>query len=530
MSLGRATLVAVACLAIGTMSAAAAPPDRWPPVTGPGELMVHYGEEHLDDDDGDIIFPKVVADSILWSPKLVVVSGDKTSNGTEENLLAWKEVMSAYDRAGIPYFAGVGNHDRQAMPGFPNGISPLSPLGSYLTVFADRPYPFGDSAPPTLPGFSPSTRPENDPAGASSHYLFDYGNVRWLIVDNSCFEFSVCDKSQNPPYEGGNTTFGFIKEKTEEAVKAGRLVFISLHMPTQDPRPGHSRPTPLPHTFGEGSSAENGTFEDVAAAAGVWGVFPGHIKGQWVYGAQKVRYFIDGGAGGEVYVGSGEEVGVDYGYWHGFRLLRVDGKKVITDAVPVFVPGGITVTEPKRAAIGDEVQMEAFGRQPTKDGPAVEKLELRSPDPERPNIANLPEPARIWTTSNRFVAAPMAVSDDDPRRNRRTQTKGGAFKARCPGRARITITAGIEAASRLLRVAGKKGRVVHSITARPGRVAVRLAQPAVVNVAVKDGKRFRRVRRTCFAGGRRPQFTKVPAGSAVRVTVTSHRKAVVRDL
>jgi hypothetical protein len=526
----RTLLAATLALTIGLAGTAAAAPNRWPPVKGPGEVFVHLGEEHLDDPDGATIFPRVIADSILFAPDLVVTAGDKTSNGTEENLLSWKDAMAAYDRAGIPYFAGVGNHDRAALPGQPNGISPLSPLGPYLTVFADRPYPFGDAPPIGDPKFSPQARPASDPAGASSHYYFDYGNTRWILLDNSCFEFRICDRSQNPGYEGGETSFGFLTQAAEDAKKAGKVVFVSLHMPTQDPRPEHSQPTPLPHTFGEGASSENTVFEDTAAAAGVDGVFPAHIKGQWTYVAQKVPYYIDGGAGGAVYVGDAEEVGVDYGYWHGFRIVRVDGTKVVTDAVPVFVPGGITVTAPTPAAVGDKVQLEAFGHQPTKIGPSLEKLALRSPDPERPNVANLPEPVRIWTTSNRFVAAPVAVKDDDPRRNRRTQTKGGEFRATCPGRAKITITSGIESASRVLKVAGAKGRVVRSITARPGRVAVALDQPAVVDVAVKSGARYQRVRRTCFAGGSRAQFTKVPQGSTVRVTVTSHRKPVVRTL
>jgi hypothetical protein len=528
----RALLATAAALAALAAPALAAAPDRWPPVDGPGDLMVHYGEEHLDDADGAIIFPKVIADSILWDPLVVVVAGDKTSNGTEENLLAWKEAMSAYDRAGIPYFAGVGNHDREALPGFQHGISPLSPLGSYLTVFADRPYPFGDSPPPDIPGFSPTERPADDPPGASSHYAFDIGNVRWLILDNSCFEFSICDDRQNPPYEGGNTTFGFIAEQAADAEKQGKLVFASLHMPTQDPRPGHSQPTPAPHTFGEGLSLENGQFDDAAAAAGLDGVFAAHIKGQWVYEAQGVPYFINGGAGGEVYVGEGEEVGVDYGYWHGFRLLRVEGKKVTTDAVPVFVPGGITVTDIPAAEVGDKVALEAFGRQPTKDGPAVEKLELRAPDPERPNVANLPEPARIWTSGNPRVARPVALEADDPRRNERSQTKGGVFEATCPGRSRMTITAGIESATKLLTVASAPGPIVRSLRRSGRRVSVRLAQPAQVTVKLKQGSKTLRVlRRVCFAGGEQPLVTRArgaKAGQAIQVIVRSDRKAAVR--
>ncbi|MEJ7784268.1 MAG: metallophosphoesterase [Solirubrobacteraceae bacterium] len=530
----RSTLfMLVATAALGASNATAAAPDRWPPVKGSGDLFVHFGEEHLDDEDGEIIFPKVIADSILWSPDLVVTSGDKSSNGTEENLLLWKDAMSAYDRAGIPYFAGLGNHDREALPGFPDGISPLSPLGPYPTVFADRPYPFGDA--PSPAGVSPNARPESDPAGASSHYAFDFGNVRWLILDNSCFEFAQCDRNQNPPYENGETTFGFLAEQAAEADKAGKLVFVNLHIPTQDPRPEHSEPTPLPHTFGEGTSLENGQFEDAAAAAGIDGVFTGHIKGQWIYDAQKVPYFIDGGGGGEVYVSDAEEVGVDYGYWHGFRLLRVTGKNVVTDAVPVFVPGGITVTEPKPAHVGDRVTMEAFGKQPTMDGPAVEKLELRSPDSERPNFANLPEPARIWTSTNPRVARPVAVEGDDQRRNKRTQTKGGEFRATCPGRSRVTITSGIESASRVLYVRSAKGRIVQRMKAGPASVAVTLNQAAVIEVRLLKGKRVvRTLRRTCFAGGEVPLVTKFgrrgikPGAYTAAVTVRSDRKPVTR--
>ena len=514
-------LLAAFALTLAAAAPAAGAPKLWPPVKGPGDLMVHFGEEHIDDADGEIIFPKVVADSSRWQPRAVVTSSDKSSNGTEENLLAWKAVMAAYDTAGIPYFAGVGNHDREALPGFPEGISPLSPLGSYLTVFADRPYPFGDAPPPA--GIAPSTRPPEDPEGASSHYAFDVGNVRWVILDNSCFEFRQCDGSQNPPFAPGETSFSFLAAQAAEATAQGKLVFVNLHMPTQDPRPEHSQPTPLPHTFGEGASPENGQFEDAAAAAGVDGVFAGHIKGQWTYSAQEVPYFIDGGAGGEVYVDpETEEVGTDYGYWHGFRLLRVEGTKVVTDAVPIFAPGGITISEPNKTLPGDEVQFEAFGKQPTVEGPMVDKLELRDPDPERPNAANLPEPARIWTTGNRFVAKPVASKSDDPRRNKRTQTADGLFKAICPGTSKITITAGTESASRMLKVESAPGPIVRGITRQGRTVKVGLLQPA--RVQVRSGGKV--VRRTCSKAGTVTTTAKAPA----KVTVLSDRKPVRRKL
>lgn len=512
----RASLLAVAALVLGlgnvAPAGAAKPPKLWPPAGGTGTLFVHFGEEHLDDLDGPSIFPKVIADTIRFRPDLVVAAADKSSNGTEENLQAWKQHMSAYDRAGIPYFAGVGNHDREALPGFPDGVSPFSPLGPYLTVFADRPYPFGDAGPPADPSFAPRERPAGDPDGASSHYAFDFGNVRWVVLDNSCYSFMTCDDSQNPPFDGsaGNEdTYGFLAAQAAEATAAGKLVFVNMHMPTQDPRPEHSKPTPSAHTMGEGTAPDNAAFEQSATENGVDGVFVGHIKGQWVYSAGDVPYYIDGGAGGEVYVGDGEEVGVDYGYWHGWRMLRVSGKQVVTDTVPVLVPGGITVAGPGTATPGASLSFEATGKQPTEHGPKVDALELRDPDPKRPNFENLPVPARIWTSGDPLVLAPLAARDDDPRRDRRAQTASGRFKAVCPGRTKVTITSGVESKARAVTVKSRKGAIVRRI-ARRARVvrrgrrttvaAVRLAQPAIVDVRIGRARAFRR----CFAGGKKP--------------------------
>ena len=549
LSLAGAVTISVLATASGAHGAA---PKVWPPVDAQGDLFVHYGEEHLTDADGERIFPKVIADTIRFKPDVVVTSADKSSNGTEENLNAWKQYMSAYDRAGILYFPAVGNHDREALPGFPEGVSPFSPLGPYLTVFADRPYPFGDAAPPTDPAFAPRQRPADDPEGASSHYAFDYGSARWVVLDNSCFSFTTCDGSQNPsfPDSAGNAdTYEFLAAQAADAEKKGMVVFVNMHMPTQDPRPEHTEPTPSAHNMGEGTAPDNAMLEQAAAAAGVDGVFAGHIKGQWVYEAQKVPYFIDGGAGGEVYVGDAEEVGVDYGYWHGFRLVRVVDKQVVTDAVPIFVPGGITVSGPARAAVGSTVALTATGKQPTQDGPKVDALQLREPARTRPNAPNLPEPARIWTTGNPLVLAPAPATDEDPRRDPATQTQQGRFRATCPGRARLTITSGVETAARRVTVRSKRGKIVRRIvrgarTLRAGRrttvAKVRLRQPAVVEVRIaRRGRLVRTLTARCFAGGRKALRARWDGGNSrgrrarrgrytVRVAVRSDRRAVVR--
>ncbi|MGI8461521.1 MAG: metallophosphoesterase family protein [Solirubrobacterales bacterium] len=442
-------------LAVGLAGAACAAPalaarakEPWPPAPKRGLFFAHFGEEHLDDDDGIRIFPRVIHDSARYKPDLVTTSGDKASDNSVENLSGWKEQMSFYDRKGIPYFAAVGNHDRsqsgtQGLGSSANG----GDIAPYLEIFADRPYPFGDGPAVSEEGFEPVPRPATDPPGASTHYAVEAGAARFIFLDNSCFSFINCDPYQSPPLPtaaGDPTQYDFMRTQAKLASRENDLAFVVMHIPTQDPRPGHSQPTAGAHTLGEGTSPENATFEDAAFTAGVDGVFAGHIKGQWTYAEKNVGYFIDGGAGGEVYVGPGEETGVDSGYWHGYRLVSVRGNRIrTTDTVPVFSDEGIVIEGPAELESGTTAEFSAIGKQPTEEGPEVE-LELRDPSEEAPNFANLPRPARIWTTSDPSVLAPLAAEKDDFRREERTQTITGMFRARCPGVARVTITSGWE--------------------------------------------------------------------------------------
>ena len=54
--------------------------------------------------------------------------------------------------------------------------------------------------------------------------------------------------------------------------------------------------------MGKGASPDNQRFEVEAESLGIDGVFLGHIKGQFLYrGNGDIPYYIDGGAGGELY-------------------------------------------------------------------------------------------------------------------------------------------------------------------------------------------------------------------------------------
>jgi len=629
-------LLALACAPAAQASIASKP---WPPATGPGQLFVHYGEEHYNDNDGLTLFPKVVEESSRYRPSLVTTSGDKDNDGTVEQLTSWKRIMSAYDRVNVPYLGGVGNHDRTSPPGVPPGTAGLitpgvqGSLANYRQIFADRPFPFGDAA--NYEGIGPP-RPAGEPAGASSHYFADIGEVRWIFLDNSCWGLTDCDSTQSPAFpdaQGNTGQFQFLERYAAEGRDQGKTVFVVMHMPTRDPRDqSYIEPTSFTHVMGKNNPAAPGTpdnqrFEQVAERTGVDGVFLGHIKGQFVYrGRGNVPYYVDGGAGGELYTEG--PVGTDHGYWHGFRLLRVAEGRITTDTVPIFVREGIRIEGARSVRPGKGVRFEAFGRQPVVNDPAkVESLELRDPDPVRPVSSSglgawgdflrgggwaiapvillllggvmtttrmpprrrrlagvacatvgaavvgstgmslaqqsaptttpkdsLPNPARVFATSNPQVLAPVASTSDDPRRNTRTQTTDGMFRARCPGAARIRVTSGYETSARRVSVPSRPGqkvvrkvRILRGRALRPARrrtvARVGLQQPARLTVKIRRGGRtVRTLRASCIPRGRRVAARwdarlrrqgrlrpARPGRYQVQVTVRSDRRPVRRS-
>ena len=518
-----------------------APARTWPPREGRGSLFIHFGEEHLTDPDGPIVFPRVVAEARAWKPNLVLASGDKSDEGTLEKLTDYRTVMQPLLDAGIPWFGSVGNHDRET-PVLPGGLSPLADLGPYKQVFAPMPYPFGDGAPPADPLFAPRARPADDPAGASSVYALDYANVRVIFIDNSCQSISNCrGPLENPPVAD---QYAVLREKAAEARAAGRKVWVVMHQPTRDPRDQSKvEPTTFNHNMGKGSSPDNQLFEQVAAQAGVEMVFLGHIKGQFEYSGQGgVRYFIDGGAGGELYTDDPEYVGVDTGYWYGYRLIRVDGGSVTTDTVPVL--DSIALEGPDQVVERRErVVYSATGRQPATNGIKVDALELRDPDRSRADGPSLPTPSRIWTTSNPEVLSPKPATGDDPRRDPRTQTKFGEFRARCPGRATITVTSGLTSAEKTTTVTGGgpalRRVVARATTVRRGRptaiASIKLGRPAQIEARVRRGRRVVAtvLPNTCANGTRAVRWDAKgakPGRYTLEIRVRSDRPTVVRKL
>jgi hypothetical protein len=153
----------------------------------------------------------------------------------------------------------------------------------------------------------------------------------------------------------------------------------------------------------------------------------------------------------------------------------------------------------------------------------------------------LPNPARIFTSSDPLVLVPVASDSDDPRRDPATQTADGAFRAVCPGRAHVSVTSGWEEALHGVEVPSAAGPIVRRAAVRRDRARrgsrIRLArfqlrQPARVVVRVRPpGGRPRVVERRCVESTA-PISIRVPASRRgrwkVSLAVESDRRPVVR--
>jgi hypothetical protein len=174
-------------------------------------------------------------------------------------------------------------------------------------------------------------------------------------------------------------------------------------------------------------------------------------------------------------------------------------------------------------------------------------------EPTTTPLESLPTPAHIFSTSDPLVLAPVTGKRDDSRRDARTQTEGGLFAARCPGRARMRITSGFETTAKNVLVPSKSGRIARRVRAVRARglrprvrrtvARIRLSQPARVLVRVRRrGRTVRVLRDACLKQGskrlrvvwdararRRGRLRAVKAGRyRIQVFVRSDRKTIAR--
>lgn len=302
-------------------------PATWPAASERGAFdVVHFGEGHWNEGQGPKTMPILVADVIAFNPDFVAFSSDMADVGSPDRLGCFRMIMNPLLRAGIPWFDSPGNHDRVALAG-PGGIA-SGGIDIYRDVFAAMPAPWGDE-PPFSSRFKLPEDEDDDGEGASTHYFFDYGRgkpaVRLIALDNSQHSLTNSDVDQYPPVGPGQkdpSQLAFLHRAASSAQEEGLLTWVVMHQPTRDPRDHRkAHPSSFNHTMSKGASADNILFDLIAAQSGVDAVLLGHIQGNALYSFQDVEYFIDGGGGGSPY--SAGPVGIDTGYYYGFRVLRV---------------------------------------------------------------------------------------------------------------------------------------------------------------------------------------------------------------
>ena len=190
--------------------------------------------------------------------------------------------MSPTTGSGVPYFPGVGNHDRKAPPGVPPGTGrPAHPgvqgdLANYKQVFADRPV---------------SLRRRRAVQGRRLHAADAPGRrsrrrllalLRGLGTPSAgsssttragASPTATPARTRRSPTRRATAASWITCERTAgDASRAGMTVFAVMHMPTRDPRDqSYIDPTTFNHVMGKGlnpSQAPRTTmrFEEVARA------------------------------------------------------------------------------------------------------------------------------------------------------------------------------------------------------------------------------------------------------------------------
>lgn len=466
-------------------SMASAPPVAWPlPADAPTETrfdFVHYGEHHHNEHGGPVVNGEIWRQTNLYEAAFLATSADMATIGSTAELSSFKDYITrgfspvcpasrtpvpCQSRIEVPWFHSMGNHDRGPAAG-PGGVASYT-NGAFRDVFADQNAPFGDGAFP--PGFTGSA---DDGPGASTHYYVDRGNVRLIVLDNSCHSFTTCDEltleeeacaghptcprvGQHPPVGPGHahaSQLAFFDAAAADAQARGMLAFAMMHEPTRDPRfPLNVDPISVNHTMNKGASGDSAAFEAIAATRGLDGALFGHIKGNNTYSVLGVPYFIDGGGGGRPYALN--TWSVDFGTYYGYRLFRIDDAAIeATWLVPVLKAIAITVgTSPVGAALtvsaGDEIDLDAIGESPRCTTAQFSgcsnqdiRVELRPPAPPAGFEGSVPTPAYVWHTSDPSILAPIG-GRVEPGFDAATMSAEGDFRAMAPGVVVVTIAAG----------------------------------------------------------------------------------------
>lgn len=208
-----------------------------------------------DNRDGREIYTGLVNTFNEISPAFILNGGDLVSSGSESQ---YKTFMTDSAKLSIPFFTALGNHDIKS-----------------------------------------DGRMHYNRLLAPDYYDFSWGNARFFVLDNADGKM---DEGQLAWLENN------LGNRTSEHV------FILMHKPTFDPRPGGT------HTVDSQELADR--LELMAAKYKVTAVFASHIHMYHHSVRLGIPYYITGGAGAPLYTAA------DAGGIYHYLLVKIAGKEV----------------------------------------------------------------------------------------------------------------------------------------------------------------------------------------------------------
>jgi 3',5'-cyclic AMP phosphodiesterase CpdA len=222
--------------------------------TGPELSFAVMGDNR----DGRKIYTKLINTLNEAKPAFVINGGDLVSSGQESQ---YETFLADSAKFTMPYFTALGNHD------IANG---------------GRVY------------YNKLLSPD--------YYDFVWGNAQFIVLDNA-------DGKMN------EQQLAWLEQKLQN--RASQHVFLVMHKPTFDPRPGGT------HTVDTQELADR--LEQMAAKYKVTAVFASHIHMYYQGERLGIPYYITGGAGAPLYANADEG-----GIYH-YLLVKIKGSQVIIE-------------------------------------------------------------------------------------------------------------------------------------------------------------------------------------------------------
>lgn len=235
--------------------------------------FIVMSDTHIGIEETDENTIKLIEENLkIYNPEFIIICGDLTDNGKEEEYFKLTEIIS---KSSIPVFCAIGNHDT------------LNEGRKFYKKY------FG-----------------------KTNFYFDYGNSRFIIIDNVC-------KIGETRGEVSEETFKFL----ENSLKNAPLhKFVFMHIPVDYIKWYFSRKN---YTFLENAQR----FREIVEKYKVDVVFMGHLHFYQKEIKNGIKYFLLPAIGAGI-----PPLGKEFGGIRGFAKVEVEKEKIVEEIVEFTQP------------------------------------------------------------------------------------------------------------------------------------------------------------------------------------------------